>query len=76
MMRLINGNVNTLALARNARTSQAMIDKFYAAHLTTNQVRKQLHGFSEKIATEKKSAKTTTITIPKPTRRSSKTVQN
>ena len=76
MMRLINGNVNTLALARNARTSQAMIDKFYAAHLTTNQVRKQLHGFSEKIVTEKKSAKTNTTTIAKPTRTSSKTVQN
>jgi hypothetical protein len=39
------GQVDTLSLARNARTSQAMIDKFYAAHLTTNQVRKQLHAF-------------------------------
>lgn len=48
MLRLINGNVNTLALARNARTSQMMIDKFYAAHLTSNMVRKQLHSFTKK----------------------------
>ena len=45
MFRLIIGGVDTLPLARNARTSQAMIDKFYAAHLTTDQVRKQLHAF-------------------------------
>jgi hypothetical protein len=45
MMRIIIGKVDTLALARNARTSQAMIDKFYAAHLTTDQVREQLHAF-------------------------------
>ena len=75
MMRLINGNVNTLALARNARTSQAMIDKFYAAHLTTNQVRQQLHGFTEKTTPEKKSAKKTTGTASKSTRTSSKSVQ-
>lgn len=48
MFRLTLGNVDTLALARNARTSQAMIDRFYAAHLTTAQVRKQLHAFVEK----------------------------
>jgi ribonuclease HIII len=76
MMRLINGNVNTLALARNARTSQAMIDKFYAAHLTTNQVRQQLHGFTEKTTTEKKSAKKSVGTASKSIRLSSKTVQN
>ena len=44
MLRIIIGKVDTLALARNARTSQAMIDKFYAAHLTTDQVREQLHA--------------------------------
>ena len=44
MLRVIIGKVDTLALARNARTSQAMIDKFYAAHLTTDQVREQLHA--------------------------------
>jgi integrase len=47
MFRLIIGNVSTLALARNARTSQAMIDKYYASHLTTDQVRKQLHFMPE-----------------------------
>ena len=47
MMRLTIGQVDTLSLARNARTSQAMIDKFYAAHLTTDQVRKQLHAFPQ-----------------------------
>lgn len=47
MLRIIIGKVDTLALARNARTSQAMIDKFYAAHLTTDQVREQLHAFPE-----------------------------
>jgi cupin superfamily acireductone dioxygenase involved in methionine salvage len=45
MLRLTIAQVDTLSLARNARTSQAMIDKFYAAHLTTDQVRKQLHAF-------------------------------
>jgi site-specific recombinase XerD len=44
MLRLIIGKVDTLALARNARTSQAMLDKFYAAHLTSEQVREQLHS--------------------------------
>jgi len=45
MLRLMKGNVDTLVLARNARTSQQMIDKFYAQHLTTEQVRRQLHAF-------------------------------
>lgn len=54
MMRLTIGQVDTLSLARNARTSQAMIDKFYAAHLTTDQVRKQLHAFP-KLSLSKKS---------------------
>jgi integrase len=44
MFRLIIGNVDTLVLSRNARTSQNMIDKFYASHLTTDQVRRQLHN--------------------------------
>jgi site-specific recombinase XerD len=48
MMRLVKGNVNTLHLARNARTSQAMIDQFYASHLTTDQVRQHLHSFTKK----------------------------
>lgn len=45
MMRLIIGQVDSLVLARNSRTSQQMIDKFYSSHLTTGQVRKQLHSF-------------------------------
>ena len=45
MMRLVIGRVDSLALARNARTSQQMVDKFYASHLTTQHVRKQLHAF-------------------------------
>jgi len=34
MFRLQFGNTNTLQLAKNARTSQAMIEKFYASRLT------------------------------------------
>ena len=48
MFRLIIGNVDTLVLSRNARTSQNMIDKFYASHLTTDQVRRQLHNIPYK----------------------------
>lgn len=62
MLRLIIGKVDSLALARNARTSQQMIDKFYAKHLTTNQVRKQLHAFPDsemKTDNEKKTQKPT-----------------
>ena len=45
MMRLVKGNVNTLHLSRNARTSQQMIDQFYGSHLTTDQVRVHLQRF-------------------------------
>jgi integrase len=45
MFRLTIGRVDALAIAKNARTSQQMIDKFYASHLKTSQVRKQLHAF-------------------------------
>ena len=58
MLRLVIGGVDSLALARNARTSQAMIDKFYASHLTTDLVRKQLHAFpNEKQQAKKQKAK-------------------
>ncbi len=57
MMRIINGGVETLALAKNARTSQQMIEQFYAAHLTTDQVRKQLHAFTGTPAKPKTKAK-------------------
>jgi site-specific recombinase XerD len=84
MMRLTLGQVDTLALARNARTSQAMIDKFYAAHLTTDQVRKQLHAFTnaseqEKIALKntasKKRATSSPRSVIKSIRNRSKPVQ-
>lgn len=84
MFRLTLSQVDTLSLARNARTSQAMIDKFYAAHLTTDQVRKQLHAFPnaeppkktapKKVAT-KKSGTTTTRSDKRTTKTSSKPVQ-
>ena len=45
MMRLIKGNVNTLHLSRNCRTSQQMIDSFYGQHLTTDDVRVHLQRF-------------------------------
>lgn len=61
MFRLTLGNVDTLALARNARTSQSMIDRFYASHLTTQQTRKQLHSFVK----EELPTKTTTTTTKK-----------
>jgi hypothetical protein len=37
-----------LVLAKNARTSQAVIEQFYGSHLTTAQARKQLHSFIDK----------------------------
>ncbi len=74
MMRLVIGRVDSLALARNARTSQQMVDKFYASHLTTQHVRKQLHAFPEaeekaRIASAKKAAKKSSPTpkLPKVT---------
>jgi site-specific recombinase XerD len=59
MMRLVKGNVNTLHLARNARTSQNMIDQFYAQHLTSDLVREHLHQFVTKKIASKKSSKST-----------------
>jgi hypothetical protein len=48
MYRLINSDIDSLALAKNARTSQAVIERFYGAHLTTEQVRKKLHSFRQR----------------------------
>lgn len=61
MFRLTIGRVDALALAKNARTSQQMIDKFYASHLKTSQVRKQLHAFPNEQApkTEEEQKKAT-----------------
>ena len=76
MFRLIIGNVDTLVLSRNARTSQNMIDKFYASHLTTDQVRRQLHNIPYKEVVKKTPAKKTTTKItPKSKKTSSKFVQ-
>ncbi len=72
MMRLTIGKVDALALAKNARTSQQMIDKFYASHLKTSQIRKQLHAFpneqapiseveQKKIAAKKATAKKVSV---------------
>lgn len=65
MFRLTIGQVDTLSLARNARTSQAMIDKFYAAHLTTNQVRKQLHAFPGSAPEKRKAAPAKQVSVKK-----------
>ena len=48
MYRLMYGKVDTLILAKNARTSQGVIEQFYGAHLTTAQARKQLHSSVDK----------------------------
>lgn len=49
MLRLMMGDqIDTVSLARNARTSAVMIDKFYASHLTSMDVRKKLHSFSNR----------------------------
>jgi integrase len=53
MLRLTIGAVSTIALARNARTSEQMIDKYYASHLTTTLVRKELHAFPNESKTRK-----------------------
>ena len=78
MLRLVIGRVDSLALARNARTSQQMVDKFYASHLTTQHVRKQLHAFPEaeekaRIASAKRIAEQSSNTLKTNTQ---KTVKN
>jgi integrase len=45
MYRLLLGNTSTLELARNARTSQAMIDKHYASRLTPQMAVDSIHSF-------------------------------
>ena len=65
MFRLIIGNVDTLVLSRNARTSQNMIDKFYASHLTTDQVRRQLHNIPYKEVVKKTQSTKPTVKLVK-----------
>lgn len=45
MYRLRMGNVDTITLARNCRTSVAMIDRFYASRLTALMNLDKLHSF-------------------------------
>lgn len=47
MYRLLLGNVNTLELAKNARTSQLMIEKHYASRLTPLMALQSLHSFKK-----------------------------
>lgn len=46
MYRLRMGNVDTITLARNCRTSVAMIDRFYASRLTALMNLDKLHSFT------------------------------
>ena len=57
MYRLLLGKTSTLELARNARTSQAMIDKHYASRLTPLMAVDSIHSFKAAPAPAKKAAK-------------------
>jgi integrase len=54
MYRLLLGETSTLELARNARTSQAMIDKHYASRLTPLMAVDSIHSFKAVPAAAKK----------------------
>lgn len=45
MYRILFSSVDPLTLAKNARSSVDQLEKFYLAHLTTDQARKRLHSF-------------------------------
>ena len=47
MFRLTKGDVDTLTLAKNARTSQLMIERFYASRLTPQMNLDKLHSFKK-----------------------------
>lgn len=57
MYRLLLGTTSTLELARNARTSQAMIDKFYASRLTPLMSVESIHSFKDSPVPSKAPAK-------------------
>ena len=60
MFRLMLGkNINTLQLAKNARTSQLMIEKFYASRLTNLMGVDELHSFKAKPKKKKTNAEET-----------------
>jgi len=50
----IGGMPNTLQLAKNARTSQAMIERFYASRLTNLMGVTEIHSFKVKPKVTKK----------------------
>lgn len=60
MYRLLLGNTSTLELARNARTSQAMIDKHYASRLTPMMAVDSIHSFKANPAPAKTPVKKVT----------------
>jgi integrase len=53
MYRLLLGSASTLELARNARTSEAMIDKHYASRLTPMMAVESLHSFKDTTSSQK-----------------------
>jgi hypothetical protein len=63
MYRLIyGGEINLLSLARNARTSVGMIERFYASQLESSKVTDELHAKKR----GKKDKSPTFITVPTP----------
>ena len=56
MFRLMRSNVDSLILAKNARTSQGVIEQFYGSHLTTDHARRQLHSYLPVKRSKKKEA--------------------
>lgn len=53
MYRLQNSDIDYLSLAKNARTSQAVIEQFYGSHYTTEDARVKLHAFTDRPAKKK-----------------------
>lgn len=50
MFRMMYGDqIDTLHIARNARTSQQMIERFYAAYLTGDHVRESIHSTKNRV---------------------------
>jgi len=53
MFRLTMGDLDLLTLARNARTSVEMIERFYANHLTPEMNVEKIHSMREQAVTQK-----------------------
>ena len=51
---MLGQNINTLQLAKNARTSQVMIERFYASRLTNLMGVNEIHSFKAKPKVTKK----------------------